>query len=153
MIRPLREGFDAATGSGQATLYPPGWDPMIESLNQLKTSNELLARATAALTNVAAQRDVVLTIPPSNGQGLAKAQLGHPRIRGKGLILAPYGSGRFAIKYGTAIIFQSQFAGSAVTVYVPFPFVWQEGNDIELFDPTAIGTLQEYYVYIVGTTE
>lgn len=151
MFYPKREGIDAGTGEGQATVYPAGWDPMIETLNRLASSEELLRRAVAALTNVAAERDAILVIPGGKSDGTVKAIMG-PRFRCKFLILTPYATNAAPVlQLGTLTFTFGTGPSSALSF--PFQRVFDVGVDVFCYDAAAPTDTADFNFIAIGTTE
>lgn len=149
-------GLDIASGNGLATVYPKDYDPLTVAVERLTSATDLLTRIALALENRAAEQDVILTLQPSTGPGQAGStpnQLGYPRIRGKYIMFLPSGTGDPVIRYGSADIIATSIQTVPVAQLIPFPFVWQEGNDILLYDATAPTAVPAYTALIIGTTE
>lgn len=145
-------GIEAITQGQAADLYPPDYDPLTVAVERLGSSLEALQRIIANLENRLPANDIMAMILPGTLAGSAQ-RLMYPRIRGKRLVILPVGTGEPTIRYGSTDIFHTSIQGIPVLQDCPFPFVWQEGNDIILYDAITPTVAPAYTAIIIGTSE
>jgi hypothetical protein len=134
------------------TVYPPDYDPMAVAIARLTTATAILERIALTLENRAAEKDIIYSITAGTLAGSVR-NLAHPRIRGKFLVFVPLGTGEPVLRYGDVDLLHTSIVAVPFAQIYPFPFVWQEGIDIVLYDALAPTDTPDFSAMIVGTTE
>lgn len=145
-------GLDAGTDAA-VTVYPAGWDPMIESLGLLHDNAILLQRIAASLERLApSASDVTIYVPPGKSDGTIKATL-NLRVRIKRIYVTPLGTGYPVLAIGMETIALGAIQAVPVPIDFPTNRVVQEGVDLFLYDSVAPTVIPSYAAFIFGTAE
>lgn len=152
MFYPKREGIDGSGAGGEGSLNYVGHDPMAVSLQLQHDTNAILRRIESALTNIAAENDAIIEVPPGKSDGTIKALM-PPRFRVKWIFVAAVGTGKPILAIGSELVTLGEIGTPPVPYYFPYPRVIQEGVDIFAYNAAAPTNVPTFYVYLIGTTE
>lgn len=130
---------DAYPGDGEPAQIEPH-----QMVDPVATMNSHLESIINILSGHPAQADSILAL---GAQGQASQAYAN-RIRVKGIIISATGAGTAILKIGTSSQYTFNVPATMAPVYLPFPYVVENGVDI-----SAAGTAAGLTIYVVYTSE